>query len=84
MNDEPQTNQLEVELEASINRQIRHMGKRLHVQIRGRLVTLSGNTDDFANKRDIHTVVKELAGGRDVRNQIVVAPITDDIFDNFR
>jgi osmotically-inducible protein OsmY len=72
-----------VELEASISRQIGGMGTHLHVRVKDGSVTLSGSAEDFEEKRRIDTVVKGLAGGHKVVNEIRVIS-TEDSFDNNR
>ncbi len=84
MTQESASDPKDVELEALIYRQIRHMGSHIHVQVKDGHVTLSGTAEDFEDKRDIYGVVKAIGGVGVVTNQIVAAPTTQDVFDNFR
>ena len=67
----------DVELEAAISREVRGMGLGIHVSVKGGHISLSGTVDDFATKRDVMEVVRGVAGGRPITNNIRVARVAD-------
>lgn len=67
----------DVEMEASISRAIRNLGVGLHVSVRGGHVSLSGMVDDFETKREVSSVVHNVAGGHPVSNNIRVVRVAD-------
>ena len=73
----------EVQLEALIQNRIRQMGTDIHVIVNGGQVTLTGTADDFKTKREIDVLVKGIGGVEDVINKLVVASITDGVFENY-
>jgi osmotically-inducible protein OsmY len=79
----PHKDPQEVELETHISREIGGMGLHLHVEVKAGVVTLTGSTEDFQNKRQIDALVKQLAGDHKVSNQIRVIS-TGETFDNHR
>jgi osmotically-inducible protein OsmY len=73
----------EVQLEALIQSRIRQMGTDIHVIVNGGQVTLTGTADDFKTKREIDVLVKGIGGVEDVINKLVVASITDGVYENY-
>lgn len=73
----------DVELEALITRHIREMGSHIHVQAKSGVVSLSGTANEFESKRDITTMVHEIAGVLEVINNIRVARVSDGTFENY-
>ena len=67
----------DVEMEATISRAIRNLGVGIHVSVRGGHVSLSGMVDDFETKRDVSSVVHDVAGGHPISNNIRVARVAD-------
>jgi hypothetical protein len=67
----------EVELESVIHREIRGLGMGIHVAVKGNHITLSGTADDFETKRQIVSVVRGMAGVREITANIHVARIAD-------
>lgn len=83
MTNESHSNPNEVQLEALIQSRIRQIGSNLHVLVKEGLVTLTGSADDFETKREIDTLVKGIGGVREVVNKIVVASVTDGVYENY-
>jgi|GEM_PF-990833 osmotically-inducible protein OsmY len=74
----------DVEMETLIHERIQGMGGRhLRVQVKDGVVTLSGSTGDYEDKRQIETAVKMIGNVHQVINQIMVVSI-EDPFDNYR
>jgi len=73
----------EVQLEALIQSRIRQMGTDIHVLVKGRQVTLTGTADDYKTKREIDTLVKGIGGVEELINKLVVASITDGVYENY-
>ena len=71
------SNPKDVELESAITVAIREMGVGIHVSVKGGHVTLSGAVDDFETKRDVASVVRGVAGGVAITNNIRVARVAD-------
>ena len=67
----------DVELEATISRAVRELGVGIHVIVKGGHVTVSGIVDDFETKRDILSVVRGVAGGHTITNNVRVARVAD-------
>ncbi len=67
----------DVELEAAVSRAVRGLGLGIHVGVKGGHVTVSGIVDDFETKRDILTVVRGVAGGHTITNNVRVARVAD-------
>ena len=67
----------DVEMEAAIARSIRNLGIGIHVTVKGKHVTLSGAVDDFETKRDVNSLVHDIAGGCEITNNIRVARVAD-------
>ena len=67
----------DVELEATISRAVRGMGLGIHVSVKAGHVSLGGVVDDFETKRDISSVVHNVAGGHPIINYIRVARTAD-------
>jgi hypothetical protein len=67
----------DVELEASVGRAVRGLGVGIHVGVRAGHVTVSGIVDDFETKRDIMAVVRDVAGGHPITNNVRVARVAD-------
>ena len=73
MADETNSTPQEVELGNLITRSIGKLGSSIHTQVNGGTVTLSGVADDYAIKRSISDLVKEIGGVHQVVNNIRVA-----------
>jgi osmotically-inducible protein OsmY len=67
----------DVELEAAVSRAVRELGLGIHVSVKGGHVTVSGIVDDFETKRDIMAVVRGVAGGYPITNNVRVARVAD-------
>lgn len=67
----------DVELEAAVSREVRQLGMGIHVSVRGGHISLSGTVDDFETKRDILSVVRGVASGHVISNNIRVARVAD-------
>jgi osmotically-inducible protein OsmY len=67
----------DVEMEATISRAIRNLGIGLHVSVRAGHISLSGTVDDFETKREVNSVVHNVAGGHPISNNIRVARVAD-------
>ncbi len=67
----------DVELEAAISREVRSLGMGIHVSVKAGHVTLSGAVDDFETKRGILEVVRGVAGGHPITNNVRVARVAD-------
>jgi osmotically-inducible protein OsmY len=67
----------DVEIEAAIHRAVRNLGVGIHVTVKSGHVSLSGIVDDFETKRDIMGVVRDVAGGFTISNNIRVARVAD-------
>jgi len=67
----------DVELEAAVSRAVRSLGLGLHVGVRGGHITLSGIVDDYETKRDLLAVVRGVAGGHAITNNVRVARVAD-------
>lgn len=67
----------DVELEAAVSRAVRELGVGLHVSVRGGHITLSGIVDDYETKRDLLAVVRGVAGGHTITNNVRVARVAD-------
>jgi len=63
----------DVELEAVIAREVRGLCPNIRVSVRGGHATLSGTVEDFGDKRDVSNAVRDVAGVREVTNNIRVA-----------
>jgi osmotically-inducible protein OsmY len=72
-----------VQLEALIHSRIRQMGTDIHVQVKEGLVTLTGTADDYKTKREIDVLVRGIGGVSDLVNKLVVASITDGVYENY-
>ncbi len=83
MENKPQSDPQDVELEARITRHIREMGSHIHVQAKAGVISLSGTANEFGTKRDITTMVHEIAGVSKVINNIRVAWVSDGTFENY-
>jgi hypothetical protein len=77
MNNRNLSDSKDVEMEAAVSRAIRNLGVGIHVTFHGGTISLSGAVDDFATKRDIEGVVRDVAGGHPIRNMIKVARVAD-------
>ncbi len=73
----------EVQLEALIHSRIRQMGTDIHVHVKDGCVTLSGSADDYKTKREIDVLVRGIGGVRELVNKLVVASITDGVYENY-
>jgi osmotically-inducible protein OsmY len=71
------SNPKDVEVEAAISRAVRNLGVGIHVTVKSGHVSLSGIVDDFETKRDIMSVVRDVAGGYSITNNIRVARVAD-------
>jgi osmotically-inducible protein OsmY len=67
----------DVELEAALSREVRELGLGIRVSVRGGHITISGTVDDFETKRDIMSVVRGVASGHPITNNIRVARVAD-------
>ncbi len=67
----------DVELEAAVSREVRGLGMGIRVSVKGGHITVSGTVDDFETKRDVMEVVRGVAGGRPITNNIRVARVAD-------
>jgi osmotically-inducible protein OsmY len=74
----------DVEMESLIARHIREMGEHIHVVAKDGVVSISGIVNEFGTKRDITTMVHEIAGVHEVINNVRVARVTDGQFENYR
>lgn len=67
----------DVELEAAVSRAVRNLGVGVHVSVKGGHITVSGIVDDFETKRDVMAVVRDVAGGHAISNNLRVARVAD-------
>ena len=67
----------DVELEAAVSRAVRQLGVGIHVSVRSGHVTISGIVDDFETKREVSSLVHNVAGGHPISNNIRVARVAD-------
>ena len=82
MKNGPHADPNDVELESLIYRQIQEMGD-LHVVVKNDVVTLSGTTTNYDDKRKIDAEVKNLVGMYRLIDEVRVVPASED-FDNHR
>jgi osmotically-inducible protein OsmY len=59
------------------------MGTNIHVLVKGGQVTLTGTADDYKTKREIDTLVKGIGGVDELINKLLVASITDGVYENY-
>ena len=83
MTTESASNPQEVQLEALIHSRIRQMGTNIHVLVKGGHVTVTGTADDFKTKREIDVLVRGIGGVSDLTNKLVVASVTDGVYENY-
>jgi len=77
MQNGPHADPDDVELESLIYRQIRDLGG-LHVKVKNDVVTLSGTTDNFDDKRKIDAEVRNLVGTRRLIDEVRVIEAADE------
>jgi osmotically-inducible protein OsmY len=80
---ESTSNPKDVQLESLIQGRIRQMGTNIHVLVKGGQVTLTGTADDYKTKREIDTLVKGIGGVDELINKLLVASITDGVYENY-